>query len=217
MSTSHSSIRVMLADDHRIITDGLQGLLATVPDIECVGTANNGAEAIHAVEHLAVDVVLMDIDMPVLDGLAATERIKAKWPHVKVIILSMHDEAAMVQRMMELDADGYLVKNCGRDELLLAIRDVYAGRKHFGSALMESLLSKRQESATQSGLLKDLSDRETEVLAALAEGLTNKEIGERLFISPRTVDTHRTNLMKKLDTHNIAGLVRIAIKAGLVK
>jgi len=217
MSTSNSTIRVLLADDHRIITDGLQGLLATVPDIECIGTAENGAEAIHAVEHLAVDVVLMDIDMPVLDGLAATERIKDKWPQVKVIILSMHDEAAMVQRMMELGADGYLVKNCGRDELLLAIRDVHAGRKHFGSALMESLLSKRQESAAQSGLLKDLSERETEVLAALAEGLTNKEIGERLFISPRTVDTHRTNLMKKLDTHNIAGLVRIAIKAGLVK
>jgi DNA-binding NarL/FixJ family response regulator len=217
MSTESTTIRVLLADDHRIITDGLMGLLATVPDIECIGTAENGAEAIHAVEHLAVDVVLMDIDMPVLDGLAATERIKTKWPHVKVIILSMHDEAAMVQRMMELGADGYLVKNCGRDELLLAIRDVCAGRKHFGSALMESLLTQRTENAAQSGLLKDLSERETEVLAALAEGLTNKEIGERLFISPRTVDTHRTNLMKKLDTHNIAGLVRIAIKAGLVK
>lgn len=217
MSAESPTIRVLLADDHRIITDGLKGLLATVPDIDCIGTAENGAEAIHAVEHLAVDVVLMDIDMPVLDGLAATERIKAKWPHVKVIILSMHDEAAMVQRMMELGANGYLVKNCGRDELLLAIRDVQAGRKHFSSALMESLLSKRQEIAAQSGLLKDLSERETEVLAALAEGLTNKEIGDRLFISPRTVDTHRTNLMKKLDTHNIAGLVRIAIKAGLVK
>jgi two-component system response regulator NreC len=118
---------------------------------------------------------------------------------------------------MELGADGYLVKNCGREELLLAIRDVHAGRKHFGSALMEGLLAQRQEKAAQSGLLKDLSEREVEVLTALAEGLTNKEIGERLFISPRTVDTHRTNLMKKLNTHHVAGLVRIAIKAGLVK
>lgn len=210
-------IKVLLCDDHRIITDGLKGLLEGDAGMSCVGAVENGAAAIHAVEHLAVDVVLMDIDMPVLDGLEATERIKAKWPDVKVIILSMHDEAAMVQRMMELGADGYLVKNCGRDELMLAIRDVYAGRKHFGSALTESLLSQRTENAAQSGLLKDLSERETEVLAALAEGLTNKEIGDRLFISPRTVDTHRTNLMKKLDTHNIAGLVRIAIKAGLVK
>lgn len=210
-------IKVLLCDDHRIITDGLKGLLESDAGMSCVGAVENGAAAIHAVEHLAVDVVLMDLDMPVLDGLEATERIKAKWPDVKVIILSMHDEAAMVQRMMELGADGYLVKNCGRDELMLAIRDVYAGRKHFGSALTESLLSQRTENAAQSGLLKDLSERETEVLAALAEGLTNKEIGDRLFISPRTVDTHRTNLMKKLDTHNIAGLVRIAIKAGLVK
>lgn len=211
------AIRVLLCDDHRIITDGLKVLLASDPGMECVGVAENGAEALQAVEHVQVDVVLMDLDMPVLDGLAATERLKAKWPQVKVIILSMHDEAAMVQRMMELGADGYLVKNCGRDELLLAIRDVHAGRKHFGSALMESLLQQRQENAARSGLLNDLSEREIEVLAALAEGCTNKEIGERLFISPRTVDTHRTNLMKKLDTHNMAGLVRIAIKAGLVK
>lgn len=211
------AIRVLLCDDHRIITDGLKVLLAGGPGMECVGVAENGAEALQAVEHVQVDVVLMDLDMPVLDGLAATERLKAKWPQVKVIILSMHDEAAMVQRMMELGADGYLVKNCGREELLLAIRDVHAGRKHFGSALMESLLQQRQENAARSGLLRDLSEREIEVLAALAEGCTNKEIGERLFISPRTVDTHRTNLMKKLDTHNVAGLVRIAIKAGLVK
>lgn len=213
----NTPIRILLCDDHRIITDGLNMLLAGDQAMECVAVAENGAEALHAVEHVHVDVVLMDLDMPVLDGLAATERIKARWPRVKVIILSMHDEAAMVQRMMDLGADGYLVKNCGREELLLAIRDVHAGRKHFGSALMESLLQQRQENAAQSGMLKDLSEREIEVLAALAEGWTNKEIGERLFISPRTVDTHRTNLMKKLDTHNVAGLVRIAIKAGLVK
>jgi two-component system response regulator NreC len=216
MTHSHP-IRVLLCDDHRIITDGLRGLLEGEPGTTCVGAAANGAEALAMVEHLAVDVVLMDIDMPVLDGLAATERIKAEHPQVRVIMLSMHDEAALVQRVMELGADGYLVKNCGREELLLAIRDVHAGRKHFGSALMESLLAQRQEKAAQSGLLKDLSEREVEVLTALAEGLTNKEIGERLFISPRTVDTHRTNLMKKLNTHHVAGLVRIAIKAGLVK
>ena len=210
-------IRVLLVDDHRIIIDGLKGLLDPVADIECVGTAANGAEALHVVEHLPVDVVLLDISMPVLDGLATAERMKARPHPPRIIVLSMHDEAAMVHRMIELGADGYLVKNCGRDELLLAIRDVHAGRKHFGSALTESLLEQHQEASPRNALLKDLSERETEVLAALAEGLTNKQIGTRLFISPRTVDTHRTNLMKKLGTHNVAGLVRIAIKAGLVK
>ncbi len=211
------TIRILLCDDHRIIIDGLKGLLEGEEGMTCVGVTENGAEALQAVEHLQVDVVLMDLDMPVMDGMVATERMKKQWPLVKVIILTMHDGSALVQRVMELGADGYLVKNCGRDELLLAIRDVHAGRKYFGSALTESLLQQRQEKAADAGLLKELSEREVEVLAALAEGLTNKEIGERLFISPRTVDTHRTNLMRKLDVHNVAGLVRLAIQNGLVK
>ncbi|MEZ4807391.1 MAG: response regulator transcription factor [Flavobacteriales bacterium] len=211
-----STIRVLLADDHRIITDGLKELLSTEPDIECIGAAADGAEAVYMAGHLQVDVLLMDIDMPVMDGIQATERLRAEAPEVKVVILSMHDEAAMVQRVMELGADGYLVKNCGKEELLLAIRGVHAGRKHFSSSLAEALLSARKETASRSDVLASLSERELEVLAALAEGLTNKEIGERLFISPRTVDTHRTNLMKKLDCHNVVGLVRLAIKAGLV-
>ncbi|MDX9751654.1 MAG: response regulator transcription factor [Flavobacteriales bacterium] len=210
-------IRVLLVDDHRIITDGLQVLLEPVPDVECVGVAANGEEALFSLAHVPAHVVLMDLDMPVMDGVEATERIRREYPGTKVVVLSMHEESAMVKKLMEIGADGYLVKNCGRDELLLAIRSVHAGHQHFGSALLEGLLDQKKEAAAQSSLLKDLSEREVEVLAALAEGLTNKDIGERLFISPRTVDTHRTNLMKKLETHNVAGLVRIAIKAGLVR
>ena len=210
-------IRILLVDDHRLILDGIQGLLKEMAGMECVGTCANGVEALAAVEHLAMDVVLMDIDMPVLDGIAALERIKRDKPQLKVIMLSMHDEPAMVQRVLEMGADGYLVKNCGRAELMLAIRNVHAGQRHFASALVEGLLERRQERAVQNELLRDLSEREVEVLAALAEGLGNKEIGDRLFISPRTVDTHRTNLMKKLDIHNVAGLVRVAMKAGLVQ
>ncbi len=210
-------IRVLLADDHRIITDGLRILLEGVPDMECVCACSNGAEALESISHLAVDVVLMDIDMPVMDGIAATERIKHDRPAVKVIILSMHDEPAVVKRVMELGADGYLVKNCGREELVYAIRAVHAGQRHFTSSVVDGLVQHRHTMDTAKDVLKDLSEREVEVLAALAEGLGNKEIGDRLFISPRTVDTHRTNLMKKLDIHNLAGLVRVAIKAGLVR
>ncbi|MBK8500201.1 MAG: response regulator transcription factor [Flavobacteriales bacterium] len=210
-------IRILLADDHRIITDGLKGLLSEAPDMECVLTCANGREALDALGHLAIDVVLMDIEMPVLDGLATLERIARIHPRPKTIILSMHDEPAMVQRVMELGADGYLVKDCGREELLFAIRNVHAGNRHFASSVVEGLMKQRMATAHDRDTLKELSEREVEVLAALAEGLGNKEIGERLFISPRTVDTHRTNLMRKLDTHNVAGLVRIAVKAGLVK
>ncbi len=217
MSLSTKKIRVALCDDHRIITDGLRQLLADAPDIECVGTAATGIEALYLLEHIAADVLLMDLDMPEMDGIQCTERIREKKYATRVLILSMHEEAAVVKRAMEAGANGYLVKSAGRDELLLAIRNVHAGRQHFSSSLTESFMKQNALPGPGDGLLRGLSEREVEVLAALAEGLSNKQIGERLFISPRTVDTHRTNLMKKLDTHNVAGLVRIAIAAGLVK
>lgn len=211
------AIRVVLCDDHRIVIDGLRNLLQGVEGVECVGTAANGVEALYLSEHLGVDVLLTDLDMPEMNGFQLTGRIKQKRPEVKVLVLSMHEEPAVVKQAMDAGADGYLVKSAGRDEVLLAIREVHAGRKHFGSGVVEAFMKRGAQAQQGSAVLKDLSEREIEVLAALAEGLGNKEIGERLFISPRTVDTHRTNLMKKLDTHNVAGLVRIAIKAGLVK
>lgn len=214
---SKAMIRIAICDDHRIIIDGIRGLLADVTDVECAGTALNGVEAIYLLEHVKVDVLLLDLDMPEMDGRETTRRVKARMPGTKVLVLTMNDEPAVVRDLMASGADGYLLKTCGKEELLLAIRETYAGRKHFSGALITSMMEERTKTTSSSKLLKDLSEREIEVLAALAEGLGNKEIGEKLFISPRTVDTHRTNLMKKLDTHNVAGLVRIAIKAGLVK
>ena len=210
-------IRIALCDDHRIVVEGLQQLLADVPDVECVGTARNGVEALYLLDHVKMDVLLTDLDMPEMDGAELVERIQQRGNGPKVIVLSMHEEPAMVEQLMRAGAHGYLVKSAGKDEVLLAIRNVYAGHRHFSSDLLARMMEKRAEVAEGSALLAELSAREVEVLAALAEGASNKEIGERLFISPRTVDTHRTNLMKKLDVHNVAGLVRIAIKAGLVK
>lgn len=210
-------IRVAICDDHRIVIDGLKVLLSGADDIDWVGSASNGVEALYLLEHIGCDVLLTDLDMPEMDGFQLAERARQKHPAVKVLVLSMHEEQAIVKRAMEVGAHGYLVKSAGREELLLAIRNVHEGRKHFSSGLMEGFLRQGDQVQQGSTILKDLSEREVEVLAALAEGLGNKEIGEKLFISPRTVDTHRTNLMKKLDIHNVAGLVRIAIKAGLVK
>jgi two-component system, NarL family, nitrate/nitrite response regulator NarL len=210
-------IRVALCDDHRIVIDGLRTLLNGAETIDCVGTAANGLEALYLLEHIGTDVLLTDLDMPEMNGIQLIERLKAKHPGIRVLVLSMHDEPAIVKKAMDAGADGYLVKSAGRDEVLLAISEVHAGRRHFGSGVMQGFLKHDTLAQEGAALLKDLSEREVEVLAALAEGLGNKEIGERLFISPRTVDSHRTNLMRKLDTHNVAGLVRIAIKAGLVK
>ena len=214
---SKNKIRVALCDDHRIVTDGMKQLLSNVEDIDVVGAAHDGVEALYLLEHLKADILLTDLDMPNMDGQQLTGRVKEKYPQVKIIVLSMHEEAAVVKHLMDLGADGYLVKSAGKDEVLLAIRSVHDGRKHFGSGLMEAMMKQAAAPKTGTAVLKDLSEREVEVLAALAEGLGNKEIGEKLFISPRTVDTHRTNLMRKLNVHNVAGLVRIAIAAGLVK
>lgn len=209
--------RIALCDDHRVVTDALRDMFNGVPGFTCVGTAASGSEALFLLQHVAVDVLLTDLDMPGMDGFELLSAVRAKHAGLKVLVLSMHDEAALVKRAMELDADGYVVKNAGKDELVLAVREIAAGRRYFGGSVADALLGKPSANEAGSQLLADLTEREVEVLAALAEGLGNKEIGERLFISPRTVDTHRTNLMRKLDTHNVAGLVRIAIKAGLVR
>lgn len=210
-------VRIALCDDHRIVTDGFRDMVSGLADIECVGAAQDGVEALELLANLKVDVLITDLDMPRMNGLQLCERAKRAHPHMRVLVLSMHHEPAVVKQAMDAGADGYLVKSAGRDEVLLAIREVHAGRKHFGSGVMEAFLQQERTATTDAGPLEGLSQREVEVLAALAEGFSNKEIGERLFISPRTVDTHRTNLMKKLDVHNVAGLVRIALKAGLVK
>lgn len=217
MSASTTPIRLVLCDDHRIITDGLQRLLQDVPWVECVGVADSGKDALFLLEHVTADLVIMDLNMPGLDGAETLARIKQRWPEMRVIILTMNDEVAVVRRLMDQGAEGYLLKTCGREELLRAVETVHGGQRHFSTDITESLLSRRAETAARDERLSALSAREREGLAALAEGLSNKEIGERLFISPRTVDTHRTNLMKKVGVHNVAGLVRLAMAAGLVR
>lgn len=210
-------VRLVLCDDHRIITDGLQRLLQDAAWVECVGTAATGKDLLFLLEHIPADIILLDLDMPVMDGTEAMQQIKKRWPRINVIILTMHDEPGIVRRLMEQGADGYLLKTCGRDELLRAVEAVHEGNKHFSAEITETLLKQRAEATSQDDRLAGISEREREVLAALAEGLSNKEIGDRLFISPRTVDTHRSNLMKKLKMHNLAGLVRLAVAAGLVR
>ena len=209
------STQILLVDDHQIVIDGIRALLATEKNVEIKGEAHNGAEALEMLHLLKVDIALMDLDMPTMGGLEATKLIRAKFPEVKIIVLTMHDEKAMVQSMIDAGADGYLLKNSPKAELLRAISAVSGGESYFPAEVKSILLQADFEHARK-GKLADLTDREMEILKCIAEGHSNKEIGERLFISHRTVDTHRTNLMQKLDVHNIAGLVRIAITNGLI-
>ena len=208
-----SDIRLMLVDDHRIVLDGLKALLDDTEGFDCVATADNGQKALDLLKVFAIDVVLMDIDMPVMNGMEATRRIKKEYPKVKIISLTQHSERGMVQQLLDCGADGYLLKNIAQDELASAIRKVHEGQNVFSSEVTMSLAGKAVEKSA-SGIEVELTERELEILKLIAEGLSSKQIGEKLFISPRTVDTHRTNLMNKLDIHNIAGLIRFALKNG---
>ena len=212
-----NKIKVLLVDDHQIIIDGLRSVLQKTDDIEVAGEANNGQEALKLTALLNFDVILMDIDMPVMNGIETLKTLKMKNYSAKVIILSMHNEAGMVKNLIALGAAGYLLKNAGADEVTLAIRKVMSGKQHFSADLTLSLLhSGAQQQNTRQQPQIQLTTRETEILQLIAKGFSNKEIGKSLYISHRTVDTHRTNLMNKLGVSNIAGLVSYAIKNGLI-
>jgi DNA-binding NarL/FixJ family response regulator len=208
-----SNIRLILVDDHQIVLDGIKALLDDVDGLDCVATAENGQKALDLLKVFDVDVVLMDIDMPVMNGMEATRIIKKDFPDVKVISLTQHSERGMVKKLLECGSDGYLLKNIAQADLTEAIRKVHSGEKAFSDEVSETLSGKAVE-LSASGIEVELTEREIEIIGLIAEGLSSKQIGEKLFISPRTLDTHRTNVMNKLDIHNIAGLIRFALKNG---
>ena len=215
-----SKIKILLADDHQIVLDGLKSLLSDINDFEVIGAVSNGKDAVDFIATKEKpDIAVLDIDMPVMNGINATREIKKNFNGVRVLTLSMHNEKGVIQTLMDAGADGYILKNSSREELEKGIRAICRGETFFSTDVTMSLLNQSTEITANNELpeeVKDLTEREVEILKLVAEGSSNKEIGERLFISHRTVDTHRTNLMKKMDVHNVAGLIRIALKSGLV-
>jgi len=208
-------VNILLVDDHTIVTDGLKALLDGDSAYVVKGGAANGQIAIEMLRILKIDLVLMDIDMPVLNGIEATKIIKKEMPEKKIIMLTMHDEKAMIKMMLDIGADGYLLKNSGKAEIIKAIENVMAGEQYYSDEVT-SVLLETKTSKDELGIISELTDREIQIIKLIADGLSNKEIGEKLFISHRTVDTHRTNFMNKLDLHNVAGIVKFAITNGLI-
>ncbi len=210
-------IRILIADDHTLIRSGLRGLISALDGVEVVGEATDGHKALELVESLQPDLLLTDISMPGLDGLALMQAITQKSLPTRVLVLSMHTDWSYADRAMRLGAAGYLVKDAGPAEVEIAIRAVARGESFLSPAVSMHMvagyvrLAEAQE--TDSG---PLTPRQREVLKLIAEGLTTKAIARKLDISPKTADTHRVQLMERLGIHDIAGLVRYAIKAGLV-
>ena len=212
-------IRVLLAEDHTIVRKGLRSLLDAESDIEVIGEAEDGREAIRKVEQLHPDVVVMDIAMPGLNGLEATRRIKKLFPDVEILILSMHATEEYIFHILQAGALGYVVKQSAPSELVSAIRNVWQGELFLSPTISERVLAefiRRGEAIAQQDSYDQLTDREREVLQLIAEGHSNREIAEALHISVKTVETHRGHVMDKLDIRGTAGLTRYAIRTGVI-
>ena len=211
-----AKIRVALVDDHQLVRDGLKSILSSLGDVEVVGEASDGHAAIRLCDKLGIDVVIMDIAMSGLNGLDATKRITEKHPGINVLILSMYDSEEYIARSMQHGARGYLLKNAQPQEFEDAIRKVAAGAVYLSPEISEQMRRHMINPRSGGDSLDQLSTRQREILQAIAEGKSTKDIAELLSISPKTVETHRGHLMQKLGIHDVAGLVRYAIRHGLV-
>ena len=212
-------IRVLVADDHAIIREGLRVMLGNQPDMEVLAIATNGREAIHRVDESKPDVAIIDISMPELNGIEAIQQILPRHPDLKVIVLSIHETKPYVYRALKAGARGYLIKETAGVEVVEAVRAVYRGERYLSRRIADLLmdLSFRQlETSIEINPLEALSLREREILQLVAEGKTSQEIAERLSISPKTVDTYRSRLMHKIGVDDVAGLVRFAIQHGVI-
>ncbi len=211
-------IRVLLVDDHPLVIDGIQARLEDEGGIEVVGRANNGQEAIEAAHNLKPDVVLMDISMPVMNGLEATKVLQQQMPETRVLILSMHDNREYMVQLIQSGAKGYILKDVSAAEMVSAVETVYRGGTYFSSSASQTLFSQfDQPQVAEPASTSVLTPRESMVLRLLAEGSNNKEIAKALGISVRTVETHRQNIKSKLNIQTAAGLTRYAIENDLVQ
>lgn len=211
-------IKVLLADDHEIITDGLKSILKNEDNIEVVATVSNGRDAVNYIEKNQVDIAVLDINMPIMTGIEATKLIKENAYETKVLILSMYDTMEFIDELIEAGCQGYILKNKGQEELVKAIHRVYSGKPYFGERVQERMLEQRMNSKIKSKQEKvDLTRRELQVLQLIAQEFTTPEISEKLFIEESTVNTHRRNLISKLGVKSSLGLVSYAWKNGIIE
>jgi DNA-binding NarL/FixJ family response regulator len=214
-----TKIRVLVTDDHAMVRDGICALLALTADIEAVGIATNGREALEMVRELMPDVVLMDIAMPIMDGIEATRRIHKEFPKVKILALTQYDDKAYVFPVIEAGASGFISKTAASSELATGIRSVHRGDSFLSPSVARFLVEDFQQIASRKGSqdpYEQLTNREREVLKLVVEGHSTQEIAAMLVLSPKTVERHKTNLMSKLDIHNRTELVKYALRKGII-
>lgn len=212
-------IRILLVDDHAVLRAGLRALLSAEPDIDVVGEAGDGQEAVAQTEKLLPDIVLMDITMPVMDGLEATRRIHQCCPEVKVLVLTIHDNEEYLFQILEAGGSGYLVKSSADIDLINAIHAVYRGKAFLSPSAAKMVIKRYLQAVGQEEQKQnydELTNREQEILKLIADGYTNQEIADLLIISVKTVETHRAHILEKLELHTRADLVKYARSQGLL-
>ena len=212
------TIRIVITDDHQLFRDGIANLLSTSPHIEVVAQAKNGQEAIEKAKRLKPDIMIMDLSLPIINGVDATRILHQELPETKVLVLSMHADENYIKEALEAGAFGYLFKDCTYDQLIEAINSVYQGKKYLSDKITEVLiqgyLTKEVDVHDNS---HELSERESEILKLIAEGKSTHEISELLFISAKTVGTHKQNILEKLKLKSSADLIKYAIKKGIIR
>jgi DNA-binding NarL/FixJ family response regulator len=213
---SAKKIKILVADDHPVVRKGLQSCLAKQDRLKIVGEASDGDEALKKTRDLSPDVVLMDISMPGMNGLAVTEVLRKESPAVKVLVLSVHNNRDYIFRIIQAGAHGFISKEAPPDELLRAIESVYAGEPFFSPEIAKAALNQLVTSGGKKDPFAQLTSREREVLVLIAEGQSNKEIANKLGIGVRTIETHRERIMRRLDIHSVAGLTKFAIANGMI-
>ncbi|CAD5258578.1 MULTISPECIES: response regulator transcription factor [unclassified Imperialibacter] len=206
-----SDIKVLIADDHHLMVDGIKSLLDDVEGLEIVGVANDGEETMVFVSRKPVDVILLDLQMPKMNGFQVAEQIKKKYPKIRILVLTMYDKPGFIRELLESGVDGYVLKNTGKEELVEGIKTVNNGEKFFSkevSGIFYDSFRKEKDENTF------LTTREIEIIKLIAQELTSQEIADKLFLSHFTVDTHRRNIINKLGVKNTAGLIRYAYENG---
>ncbi len=211
-------IRVAIADDHNIVVDGLVRMLQDEPDIELAGTASDGGQLIALLQNAPCDVVLLDIDMPGMNGIQACAHIRTNMPDTEVVALTMMTEPSVIRKMLEAGANGYLLKNTGKDELIACIRNVCSGASYYSQPVKEAILRSQEVlEVSDTNPYPSLSRREKQITKLIMDERTTQEIDDELGIAFGTVETHRRNIMQKLGVRNVVGLVRVVLEYDLLR
>ena len=211
-----SKTKILIVDDHKIVRDGIKSLLDGEKDFVIIGEASDGKEAISFLEDKNPTLIIMDINMPNMDGIEATRMIKAGFPSIKVLALTMVADSHKIRSMIEAGASGYILKSSNKEDLLTALQNVIKGQVHFSDEATKAILEEMINPNLKKSVGFEITDREKDVLKLIVDEYTNQEIAEKLFISVRTVDAHRRNLLQKIGAKNTAGLVKFAIENKLV-